>query len=159
MIKIIDDFLPVDYFDEVQRVLLGCECPWYYNDVVTENEPSDDFYFVSPVFVDQQWYGELVPLIQPMISRLELNELIRVKCNLYPNIGEKKEDPMHVDYPFPHQSAIFYVNANNGYTKFNDNTMIYPVANRLVIFDGTIPHCSSRCTDSKIRVNINFNYI
>ena len=55
-------------------------------------------------------------------------------------------------------TSIFYMNTNNGYTKFEDGTKIESVANRLVSFPSNMKHKGSSCTDEKIRVVINFNY-
>ena len=97
-------------------------------------------------------------LLKPFIGRLNIKSLIRIKANLYPNVGVQKEDPMHIDYPFEHRAAILFINTNNGYTKFEDGTKVEAIANRLVKFDAWKLHCSSRCTDAKVRLNINFNY-
>ena len=55
-------------------------------------------------------------------------------------------------------TSIFYVNTNNGYTKFEDGTKVESVANRMVIFPSNMKHIGTSCTDEKTRVVINFNY-
>ena len=55
-------------------------------------------------------------------------------------------------------TSIFYVNTNNGYTKFEDGTKVESVANRLVSFPANKKHTGTSCTDEKTRVVINFNY-
>ena len=55
-------------------------------------------------------------------------------------------------------TAIFYVNTNNGYTKFEDETIVESVANRVVTFPANMKHTGTSCTDEKTRVIINFNY-
>ena len=59
------------------------------------------------------------------------------------------------------QTAIFYLNTNNGYTKFQDNTIqdVNSVANRLITFDGSLQHAGCSCTDQNVRVVLNINYI
>ena len=66
---------------------------------------------------------------------------------------------MHTDYPFPHKSAILYINTCEGYTKLKDRTKISSIANRLLIFDSSEDHCSTTTTDVPARFNININYI
>ncbi len=56
------------------------------------------------------------------------------------------------------KTSIFYVNTNNGYTKFEDGTIVESVANRMVIFPANIKHTGTTCSDEKRRVVINFNY-
>ena len=58
------------------------------------------------------------------------------------------------------ETAIFYVNTNNGYTIFKDSQeKVDCIENRLVTFPTDTDHCGVSCTDSKQRVVINFNYI
>ena len=56
-------------------------------------------------------------------------------------------------------TSIFYINDNNGHTLFEDGTKVESVANRLITFPTDVSHTGTSCTDEKIRVVINFNYI
>ena len=64
---------------------------------------------------------------------------------------------MHVDQPTKHTVALFSVNTNNGYTLFENGEKVVSVENQLVMFDGSIRHCSVAQTDENLRVNININ--
>ena len=55
-------------------------------------------------------------------------------------------------------TSIYYVNTNNGYTKFETGEIVESVENRMVTFPSNIRHTGSSCSDEKIRVVINFNY-
>ena len=55
-------------------------------------------------------------------------------------------------------TSIFYVNTNNGYTKFEDGTKVESVANRMVTFPTNMKHTGTSCTDEKMRIVINFTY-
>ena len=55
-------------------------------------------------------------------------------------------------------TSIFYVNTNNGYTKFEDGTKVESVANRMITFPSNMKHTGTSCTDEKKRIVINFNY-
>ena len=67
---------------------------------------------------------------------------------------------MHIDFGdvTGYKTAIYYVNSNDGYTKFETGEIVESVGNRLVIFDGRIKHCGSTHTNQKYRIVINFNY-
>ena len=65
---------------------------------------------------------------------------------------------MHIDYPFPHKGAILSLNTCNGYTKLEDGTKVDSVANRILLFDASTPHCSTTTSDTTARFNININY-
>ena len=64
----------------------------------------------------------------------------------------------HIDgYDCSHTS-IYYVNTNNGYTKFKKGGKVKSVENRMVIFDSDDWHQGFTCTDQQRRVLINFNF-
>jgi hypothetical protein len=56
------------------------------------------------------------------------------------------------------KTAIYYLNTNNGATRFEDGTEISSVENRFVVFDSDNSHTAVSCTDQKARFLINFNY-
>ena len=57
-------------------------------------------------------------------------------------------------------TAIYYLNSNNGSTVFKDSgDKVESVANRLIVFDGSIEHAGTSCTDDSRRVVLNINYI
>ena len=114
--------------------------------------------FLFHFFEDYKINSHNFDIIKPILYVLKPNALIRVKGNLYPNLNIDINNAYHIDYEFEHKGAIFYVNTNNGKTILEDGTEIDSVENRLLIFDASKPHCSTHCTDEKIRVNINFNY-
>ena len=43
-------------------------------------------------------------------------------------------------------------------TGFDDGTRVDSIENRLVTFDGSVPHSSSTCTDKKNRLVLAINY-
>ena len=157
-IEVIDNFLGQRHFDEIREVLSGLTIPWYYNDSVTGDIVTNQYYFTHNFYNYNRWMSEHHIIMKPIIEMLGVKAIMRIKGNLYPGVETPVEDPMHIDYPFEHKAAILYINTNNGYTVFEDGTKVEPVANRLVKFNGFVPHASSRCTDAKVRLNVNFNY-
>tara|TARA_R100001530_G_C4310353_1_gene152845 strand:+ start:1176 stop:1523 length:348 start_codon:yes stop_codon:yes gene_type:complete len=97
-------------------------------------------------------------ILDPLFKKLNIKALIRVKANLYSNQGQIIEHDNHVDFSFKHNGAIFSLNTCNGFTALKDNTKIKSLANRLLLFDPSVPHHSSTCTDTKVRCNISINY-
>jgi len=45
-----------------------------------------------------------------------------------------------------------------GLTVLEDTIEIKSIENRLLLFDASVPHHSTTCTDDKCRVNVNFNF-
>lgn len=133
-------------------------CEWYYNDYKTV--PGDkDFQFVHNFYKNHSITSNAWPLIVPIIEKLNVTSLIRIKANLTPRNTKHLKSNMHVDNKHPHfKTAVFYCNTNNGYTHFKNGPKVLSKENRIVLFDGQKQHCAVNCTDEKVRVVINFNY-
>ena len=110
------------------------------------------FYYDEPL-------SDYSVLLTPLIKKIpyDPNKLKRIKANLYPQSQRRIYHGWHTDYDPPHQGCIFYLNTNNGYTIFK-NKKVKSVENRLLLFDPSILHRSTTCTDAPSRININFNY-
>ena len=100
-------------------------------------------------------------ILVPIIEKLKSKILIRVKANLLTQTPDIIENKLHIDRsPYERQStSILYMNTNNGYTKFEDGKIVKSKANRMVTFPASMKHTGTTCTDQKIRVVINFNYL
>ena len=158
--KIIDNFLPQDYFEYLQGMMLDHSFPWLYNAyVANKNENQDEhFYFTHNLFESFDRVSSVFEEFIPFFKPLEMNAMVRARALLYVNQGRQIVHEKHTDYNFPHKTVVFYVNTNNGYTEFEDGTKVESVENRIVFFDGSRPHNSSTCTDQKRRVVISVNY-
>jgi len=162
MIQVIDNFLPPSYHQEVCQFLSSDQFPWYYANGVAQ--PNDgDFFFTHNVFNQENgictsfWtkFSPFLILIEEKL-KFKIDELLRIKCNLYSNQNISLAHNQHVDFKYPHYTALYYVNTNNGCTTIGD-TNIDAIENRLVFFDGTIFHNSNLQTDTNVRINININ--
>lgn len=159
--KIIDNVLSIDDFNFIKQQVSGSEFPWYYQPSVAEynQEQLPEFYFTHTLLNgDTNQPSFYFKFMAPLIEKLEIKSLIRVKANLYPNFGREIINQPHVDFSFDHVGAVFYINTNNGYTILEDGTKIESRENRLLLFNAGSPHQSTHCTDQKVRLNINFNY-
>jgi len=161
--KVIDNFLPNEEFIPIRNTMIGDNFPWYFQPFVADNTDKDKtlpaFYFVHTFYsAEYQSQSHQFELIKPLLDRLNINKLIRMKSNLYPNLGKDIVNEPHVDFPFDHAGAVFYINSNNGFTVLDDGTKVASVENRLLIFNSSLPHQSTHCTDQKVRININLNY-
>ena len=158
--KIIDNFLPQDYFEYLQRIILDHSFPWLYNaEVANRGEIQDEhFYFTHNLFDNFKPSSSIFEEFIPFFEQLEAIAMVRARALLYVNQGKQIVHEKHIDFKFPHKTAVFYMNTNNGYTEFEDGTKVESVENRIVFFDGSIPHNSSTCTDQKVRVVLSINY-
>ena len=156
--KIIDNFLPTKEFIKIKNLMLSSDFPWYYNNSVSYENVQDSFYFTHKFFDNHCINSPQFNLLYPIFKKLNLKSIIRVKGNFYPKTLEIEEHGKHVDYKFNHNGFILYINTNNGFTRLKDGSKIESYENRGLLFDASIEHNSSTCTDQNARININFNY-
>lgn len=162
---IITNFLNKESFTILKNLFLGranYSIPWMYVDSVAGPKKSD-FQFVHGIWeasvggiVSREAWNSILPIIgylNPLV-------LIKVKSNLRPRTEKLDESDYHTDITVPGSlTAIFYINTCDGYTKFIDGDKIKSVENKLVIFPSYMNHLGTTCTDEKLRVVINFNFI
>ena len=161
--KIIDNFLNDDDFNIIQQYLLNDNFTWHLNDSIAQQKHGlDQYQFVHPFYdISKPFLQNYSDFLNPLFNKLQAKYILRVKANLRPRTTQGVLSPFHTDMDLNQQTAIFYLNTNNGYTKFQDDTFddVPSVANRLLTFYGGLKHCGSSCTDQNTRVLLNINYI
>ena len=169
----IDNFLPDDLFEDFQQFMLYGKgkgefvgMPWFYRNGITDRHDSEGYLFGNDIYNrgDIPDLKLFTTLGIPIISRLPMDSLIRIKVNCHPRqtLRGSENYPMstfHVDRLQEHTVAILSMNTCNGYTEFEDGTKLESIANSCVIFSGDIKHRSVGQTDENIRVNFNLNFI
>ena len=163
--EIIDDFLEQKVFDELQTLMMGDDFAWYFNKVIDNQTDLDKFQFVHTFYKNFVPHSTSLDRLSPIIIEINPLSLWRIKANLLTRTSNIVENKFHSDAAILVEekakqwtTSIFYVNTNNGYTKFKDGTIVESVANRLVSFPANMKHTGTSCTDEKIRIVINFNY-
>jgi len=159
--KVIDNYLPTEEFIRMQSLLLGDQFPWCFNphQVGKSSTETSDFFFSHTFFKDAQIHSMFyMDYILPFVKRMDIHALFGVRANLLVNTNFPVESLMHNDQ-LVGETAIFYINTNNGFTRFEDGYFVDSIENRLVVFDSTQKHQAVSQTDSARRVVINFNYI
>ena len=162
---IIDNFLEIQSFQNLQNVMLGNNFGWFFNNNIDYlAEEGDKFQFVHGFYeknigINSHQYG----ILDCILNKIQLKEIFKVKANLLTKTPEIVVNSFHTDMNdleiLPFTTAILYMNTNNGYTEFEDGTKIESVENRMVVFSHEMKHRGTSCTDEKIRVVINFNYL
>ena len=161
--KVIDNFLPVDEFEKIRDTLTGFYFPWFYNDYVNNDlDDEKNFQFVH-LFYDKLRNSDFFSLLEPLIKKLDMDSIARIKANLLVRTSTRQVFGFHNDFNWKYKwnTAIFYINTNNGKTLIKENNKIKEISsleNRVVIFDGRLKHAGTTCTDAKNRIVINLNY-
>lgn len=161
--EVIDNYLPREQFEAIKNIMIkNLNFPWFYKPDVTSKdiELKNTMYFCHMFYENYSTRSAFMGDIFSLIAKLNPKALIRVKGNMFPNLNlnERIKEPFHVDLPYEHKGAIYYVNTNNGPTVFEDGTEIEAVENRILLFEPHKLHTMIYCTDQKVRVNININY-
>ena len=160
-VKVIKNFIQdKNVFLDIKNLLLSPNFPYYYNNYVADKKDVGDYYFVHILYdKGQQKSDYFNQVLMPILGRLNFNYLSRAKVNCYTKKHKQIKTGMHQDMKEKHFVALYSINNNNGYTLFENGDKILSEENQLVLFDGSIKHCSIAQTDENLRVNINLNLL
>ena len=156
---VIDNFL--DHGDFEAMKILFTDNPyfsWFYQNG-KEYENDDFFQFTHIFYNNHNPNSQHYQALQPFLDKLQVNALIRIKANLTGREESIRLGKFHVDSLFKCNTAVWYLNTNNGKTVFEDGDEVESVANRMVIFPSKQKHTATTHTDEKTRIVINFNYL
>lgn len=151
--KIQDNYLDSENFNKLREVIMGDNFPWYYSDGVVHI--GDGRYQLINSFQT----GDSLSIVAPLLYAMGVTKISRIKANWQSKTDNIIENPFHTDGDVVCNTSIFYMNTCDGYTKFEDGTKVESVANRAILFDPTLNHCSTNTTNQTRRVNININYL
>jgi hypothetical protein len=158
MVKIMDDYLLAEEYNNLKASLESDLFPWYYNTQIVEEKNKLFYYqFVHIFYKDNNINSTAFNILEPLIKKLNPYSLIRVKANLRPITQELIKSENHTDQRFKCKVAIYYVNNNNGYTMI-ENKKVESKGNRMVLFNSDKKHYGTNSTNCNNRMVINFNY-
>lgn len=156
-VTIMDNVLPTNTADEIERFVGGSDFPWFYTPGIVFKNTSG-YYFTHMLYVENRIYSDFFHLVEPLLAIIKPRSIYRIKVNLYPPTDTIVEHGLHVDYNWDDiHTAVYYVNTNDGYTGIEDGTKIDSIKNRLAILKPMVPHTSSTSTKTQ-RITINFNW-
>ena len=174
---VIDNFIDNQSFQNLQNIILGDNFSWFFNDGIDyKNEEGDKFQFTHIFYKENVGWSARHEILNRILNRIRPKEIFRIKTNLLTRTPEIIENEFHQDMGRVYNkdggvsvlseeqlkqytTSIFYVNTNNGYTEFEDGTKVESVANRMITFSSNLKHRGTSCTNKKVRVVINFNYL
>jgi hypothetical protein len=157
--KIIDNFLDYQTHKHIHDTMLGDNFPWFITPITQDKVGISEGTELSHSFhnnhtINSNYWNVVVPIVE----KINPKALLRIRAALMPSGNQDSDSGWHTDYEFACTTAIYYVNSNNGYTLFEDGTVVESVANRFVYFDSLKRHTGIRSTDADFRCLINFNY-
>jgi len=168
--KIIDNFLNKTVFNNIQKVMMGHNFPWYFQTdkekYNLEKNPQETVNDLSQFQFTHLFYERFYPksadfnTLNPLFNKLKVRSLLKCKANLNPYSQKLMKGFFHVDSEEKDSlTAVYYLNTNNGYTMFKEKSKkVMSKENRVVIFNTKMEHYGTNTTDSKSRVVLNLNY-
>jgi hypothetical protein len=159
--KITKNFLNKDLFKKISNTLIENNFPWFIQFGV--NKIKDGNIQFTHLFYQDTANSTYFTMLEPILYKLNIKKLHRIKANLILKTKKIIEHGYHTDYEDLNiakncNTAILYMNTNNGYTKFKNKKIIKSESNKFISFNSNMLHTGSTCTDNDIRLVINFNY-
>ena len=160
--KIIDNFLDNEHFEKIKNdIVNNTYFPWYFSEYTDYfgEKGLDKGKYTHVLYLQNKPNSSHYDLILPILEKLECNSLFKVKINSTSHSTKLKEGVYHTDIKFKCKTAIYYLNTNDGYTKFEkNNKIVKSIENRMVIFNSNLKHLGTNTTNAKRRLVMNFNY-
>jgi len=165
MIKIIDNYLTEDKFIEIYKKIHNANFTWVLTKDVNENCKENDFQFLHKFveFGNELYENSLyVPteIMRPYCENKKIG-ITRAKANLFVKTNEEhKKLGYHIDIEDKNDfyTLILYLEDSDGYTEFEDTSMVLSKKNRALIFKANVKHQTVMQTNTLFRTNININF-
>lgn len=157
-LKIKKNFLRKDKYLAMKSIITDNNFSWYLQSGITYSNGEGTFFshnFFNEYGINSSLYKDI---IIPFVEKLKIKKLLRAKLNLYTKTNKQIIHGFHTDREDDHMVALFYFNKNNGHTLFRKDK-VKSEDNKIVIFDGSLEHSSTSCTDEDYRITLNINYV
>jgi hypothetical protein len=156
--EIIENFLEKNEFLYLKYIFTQKDFPWFL--IRGINNDTDPYYqFVHLFHFENKVKSDFFKELSPLIKKLKIRSLLKIKANLLPKENKIIEHGYHCDFNYSDsKTAVFYINNNNGYTKFKNGFISKSEENKIIIFNSNEEHTGTTCTDSDYRIVINLNY-
>tara|TARA_Y100000992_G_C21210685_1_gene465275 strand:- start:51 stop:596 length:546 start_codon:yes stop_codon:yes gene_type:complete len=173
MVKIIDQLLPDVFYSRLSNILDDEDRSfnWFWNNTTAGNvngEPLDsNFMFTHLLYnkdknIKSPYFETFFPIVYFLEGHIPINNLYRMKLNLYPNQGKKIIHAKHIDL----RSEVTKKPLENctitilNFTTCNGGTIIgeekyLSQGNQALSFDNKIEHQGFTQTDTQRRIVLN----
>jgi len=172
MIQILDDVLPNDVSNHLLEITTSQNFPWYFVENSAKKDVNNklNYSWFHMLYINNnivsQYYDSfnIVSLILINNFKLKDKKIERLRLGNMTSMNTPVINNPHTDYLTPHLTILYYLNDSDGDTYFykdkeGKETMqiISPKRNRAVLFDGLIPHSSSKPVNNPYRIVLNIN--
>jgi hypothetical protein len=184
---IIENAVPELLFERFQHQLMSFDTEWHYLQSSAYRTVNDTPSFTHTALFDGVKTSDLLYLYESVLlcglsrANIQPRSLIRLRCGMFMKDAVSNIHVPHIDYDYPHMSAVYYLNETDGDTIFykekfvnmgmnaldyfemqlnkqvTEDFRVTPKPNTMVIFDGLTYHSSSSPTKDR-RLVANFNF-
>ena len=161
--KVIDNFLSDFDYQLALSIVEDDNTTWRCGEVVFEEllkcpiQFNRQFsHFIHVEDKSTMYYLVLLPILK--ILNIKDEDIIRAKINNNLATENIIEHGFHIDTEIKSKTIIYYFNTNNGYTLFENGNKVESISNRLIIFDSSMHHTGTTCTNKSNRYVLNINY-
>lgn len=174
---VVDNFLPTDLFKHIETCVLS-DKNWEitrgvaYKDEDSSIDKGDPRYLqniqtVNVVYNRDRVQNDfLIDVVQPVLNKLKVVHLIRIKFNITYAVSSQDNDLFyHRDldedvYCKGMKIAVLNFTDCDGGTIFKENkAFVQSAANRAIVFNADEEHSGVHCTDERYRLVMNVVYI
>ena len=158
--KEIKNFLSKEEHKEILNLFSSNSFPWYFSVAQAPiYNKQDKWFFYHNIFIDGKINSSCYQShILCLVKKVKVNILSNIRANLIIKSNKKEYSNFHTDTNFKCNTAIYYINTNNGYTEFENNKKIKSESNKIVFFDSNLKHRAVSQTDEDFRFVLNINY-
>jgi hypothetical protein len=153
--RIVDDFLELSDYNNLVKDLLSDQFDWHHNHDITRD---DMHYFAHIFYTNYGFSSKFANKLNPFIKKINPASFVHIRATLFSQHKEVVEFGVTNEFSFKHKCMLYFVNANDGYTKLPDGTKLYSKDNRAVFFDVESPYIDTTCTNDVFRMTMAFNY-
>jgi len=162
--------LPQMFFDKLTTILNSNNFQWYFQNATVDTnfkkESKNNFMFTHNLFMrdagkTSDWFNTFEPILYSINEKIKVNELLRMKLNLYTNQHRKIKHASHCDFSDEKDKGIKtgilnFTTCNGGTTI--ENKIYNSKENELLIFNNGLKHFGITQTDTPIRIVLNIGW-
>lgn len=163
-----DNYLNEKEFSNIENYIEDETFEWNLIKNLNINSKPGDFVFIHESNDSEKRNSVFTFLIKKIFTKEDFNyaehkkiQIGRMRSNLFintNNINEGKGFHQDVTNDDDMKTLLFYLEDSDGYTEFEDGTIIESKKNRAIIFNSNIFHQTVMQTDVIFRRNININF-
>ena len=173
MIKILDNALNDSLLTSIKERINARGFPWYF---IENSAYPDDKELIKQTQFNYSFYNEnemrdpalfdmtnsISDILKDLLELEKTYNVFRLRWGMTTTLNKMHKNTPHIDMQIPHKVILFYLNDCDGDTYFYDNEhkiidSVTPKENRAILFDGLIPHSSSKPIKFSRRIILNIN--